>query len=134
MPIGLLVVFAALLGSYATWTAQAAVSPVSVSADAVVPILSLDDTGNDAMFIPYRSGIGLHAMSFVCELTEREEEDENEKTLSFRKYVRAIILHVFSEAFLDGTHNRGSCLNMVDGHLSSALVRGLYVIFEVFRI
>lgn len=127
--------FIALVGGYGPWSAQAnsedAVRSNIISEVTSVVDLHVYEEATETVVRPYGFNFGHHTQGFICELTE-EEEDEDDKKHA-RKYVD-VAIPLVSELISFDDADEAVKFHLFDGHPLSLSARGLYIVFEVFRI
>lgn len=127
--------FIALVFGYGPWSAQAnsedAIHTSIVSEISSVTVLNVYEEEAATVVRPYGFNFGYHTEGFICELTE-EEEDENDRK-HIRKFVD-VAIPLVSELIPFDDADEAVNFHQFDGHPLSLSARGLYIVFEVFRI
>ncbi|MBI1288745.1 MAG: hypothetical protein GC178_14350 [Flavobacteriales bacterium] len=125
-----------VMSGFGSWSVQAnsqsSAQPSFVIESSQSLVSDVAQHGNETVVRPFGTSFGLQNAVFVCELAE-EEEDEDEKTSSSFKEINGLAfyeLEVESGHFINGPCS----FQPVKQHITSASTRGLYVLFEVFRI
>lgn len=124
-----------MVGGYGPWSAQAnsedAVRSSILSEIASVVDLNIYEEPTETVVRPYGFNFGYHTEGFICELIE-EEEDENDRKHA-RKYVH-VAIPLVSELVSFDDAEEAVRFHLFDGQPLSLSARGLYIVFEVFRI